>query len=220
MSIVITDEIRNMHFPKPLKAEEMKYYTENFALSVLRYCFDCYDSWHVDDAPDLQSEDGAEGIEVTELAISLDKAIVGDCLHYWETGDVRYKNKAEHRGARAGEEFYILPSFDSNDELAALETIFRKKLGKLSGYKRRGINRLGLIMVLDGMPLTATAENWADVVRVLQSGADDKYDRVFFAYSSALSYYNCVTDTTTNYAIDRDDFDALKKYARYMTENK
>lgn len=115
---------------------------------------------------------------------------------------------------------FILPSFDSNDELAALETIFRKKLGKLSGYKRRGINRLGLIMVLDGMPLTATAENWADVVRVLQSGADDKYDRVFFAYSSALSYYNCVTDTTTNYAIDRDDFDALKKYARYMTENK
>ena len=220
MSIVIADEIRNMHFPKPLKAEEMKYYTEHFALAVLRCCFDCYDGWRVADAPDLQSEDGTAGIEVTELAISLNKAIVGDCLHYWETGDVRYKNKAEYRGARAGEEFYILPSVDSNDELAALEAIFRKKLGKLSGYKRRGINRLGLIMVMDAIPLHATAEKWAEVVRVLQSGTDNRYDKVFFAYSSALSYYNCATDTTTNYAIDRDDFDALKKYARYMAENK
>lgn len=143
MSIVLTDEIRNMHFPKPLKAEEMKYYTEHFALAVLRYCFDCYDSWRAADAPDLQSDDGTAGIEVTELAISLNKAIVGDCLHFWETGDVRYKNKAEHRGARAGEEFYILPSVDSNDELAALETIFRKKLSKLSTYKKRGINTFG-----------------------------------------------------------------------------
>ena len=67
MSIVLTDEIRNMHFPKPLKAEEMKYYTEHFALAVLRYCFDCYDSWQAADAPDLQSEDGHAGIEVTEI---------------------------------------------------------------------------------------------------------------------------------------------------------
>ena len=220
MSIVLTDEIRNMHFPKPLKAEEMKYYTEHFALAVLRYCFDCYDSWQAADAPDLQSEDGHAGIEVTELAISLNKAIVGDCLHFWETGDVRYKNKAEYRGARAGEEFYILPSVDSNDELAALETIFRKKLSKLSTYKKRGINTFGLVMVMDGMPLPATAENWAEVVRVLQSDAEEKYDKVFFAYSSALSYYNAVTDTTTNYTIDRADYDALERYARYMAENK
>lgn len=209
-----------MHFPKPLKAEEMKYYTEHFALAVLRYCFDRYDSWRVADAPDLQSEDGSAGIEVTELAISLNKAIVGDCLHYWETGDVRYKNKAEYRGARAGEEFYILPSVDSNDELAALETIFRKKLSKLSAYKKRGINRLGLIMVMDGLPLAATAENWAEVVRVLQSDAEERYDKVFFAYSSALSYYNAATDTTTNYAIVRDDYEALAKYARFMADNR
>ena len=73
---------------------------------------------------------------------------------------------------------------------------------------------------MDGLPLPATAENWAEVVRVLQSNAEEKYDRVFFAYSQALSYYNAATDTTTNYPIERDDFDALERYARYMTENK
>lgn len=220
MSIILTDEIREMRFPKPLKAEEMKYYTEHLALTVLRYCFDRYDDWQVSDAPDLQSKDRNAGIEVTELAISLNKAIVGDCLHYWETGDVRYKNKAEYRGARAGEEFYILPSVDSNDELASLEEIFRKKLAKLSSYKERGINRLGLIMVMDALPLSATVENWAEMVRVLQSDAAERYDKVFFAYNFALSYYNCETNTTTNYPIYRDDYEALKKYARYMSENK
>ena len=220
MSIVLTDDIRNMHFKHQLKAEEMKYYTENFALAILRSCFDIYDDWIVCDAPDLQSPDGSSGIEVTELAISLNKAIIGDCLHYWETGDVKYKNKAEYRGARAGESFYILPSVDSNDELAALETIFRKKLIKLTGYKKRGIHKLGLIMVMDGLPLSATAENWADVVRVLQSDSEEKYDKVFFTYSSVLSYYNCITDTVTNYPIDKNDYEALGKYARSIVESK
>ncbi len=220
MSIVLTDEIRNMHFENQLKAEDMKYYTEHFALAILRCCFDIYDSWSVSDAPDLQSADGASGIEVTELAISLNKAIIGDCLHYWETGDVKYKNKAEYRGARAGESFYILPSVDSNDELSALETIFRKKLSKLTGYKKRGIEKLGLIMVMDGLPLPATAENWADVVRVLQSGYEERYDKVFFTYSSVLSYYNSKTDTMTNYPIDKNDYEALGKYARLMVESR
>ena len=35
MSIVLTDEIRNMHFKNQLKAEDMKYYTEHFALAIL-----------------------------------------------------------------------------------------------------------------------------------------------------------------------------------------
>ena len=220
MSIIISEEIRNIHYAKPLKAEDLKYYTEHFALAILQYCFDIYDKWLVSDAPDLQNEEGSEGIEVTELAISLNKAIIGDCLHYWETGDIRYKNKAENRGAHPGNEFYILPTIDSNDELAALEDIFRKKLKKLNTYKKRNINNLGIIIVMDGIPLTATSENWAEVIRVLQSDSSLKYDKAFFVYNSVLSYYNCKTDTTTNYNIDKNDFDALSKYARYTTEQK
>lgn len=214
MSIEITDEIRNKHFSVPLKSEQMKYYTENFALAVLRYCFDGYDDWKLCDAPDLQSGDGTSGIEVTELTISLNKAIVGDCLHYWETGDEKYKNKAEYRGATAGDMYYILPSVDSNDELTALETIFRKKLNKLKHYKKRGFKKLGLIMVMDGLPIPATEKYWADVVRVIQSASPEKYDVVYFAYSCAVGYYDCETGTVGHKAIDKADYDALKKYAR------
>ena len=218
MSIELTEKIRNTHFSKPLRSEEIKYYMENFALAVLRYCSDEYDNWSACDAPDLQSSDGTTGIEVTEVAIGMNRAIVGDCLHYWETGDVRYKNKAEQRGATAGDMFYILPSFDSNDELSALETIFRKKLAKLSLYKKRGFRKIGLIMVMDGLPIPSTAKYWADVVRVVQSASELKYDFVYFTYCSVLSRYDCSAGTVTNTDLDRSDYDALKKYARCIIE--
>ncbi|MBQ9897915.1 MAG: hypothetical protein IJM44_00485 [Ruminococcus sp.] len=218
MSIRLTDEIRGSHFTSPLDPGELKYYTENFALAVLRYCFDCYDDLTVCDAPDLQSADNSVGIEVTEVAISMNRAIVGDCLHYWETGDVKYKNKAEQRGATAGEMYYVLPSVDSEDELAALETIFRKKLGKLSSYKKRGFRRLGLIMIMDGLPLKNTAMSWADVVREIQSSSRERYDVVYFAYSAALSYYDCETGDVGYIQIEKPDLEALKKYARLAVE--
>ena len=219
MSIELTDEIRQHRFTEPLSSENMKYYTENFALAVLRYCYDEFDGWKVCDAPDLQSTDRSGGIEVTELTISLNKAIVGDCLHYWETGDVKYKQKAEHRGAAAGDMYYILPTVDSDDELAALETIFRKKLRKLTSYKKRGFRTLGLIIVMDALPISPTEKNWADVVRVLQSDCPEKYDVIFFLYPSVLSRYNCADGTIERIEIEKEDFAALEKYARIMAEN-
>ena len=72
---------------------------------------------------------------------------------------------------------------------------------------------------MDGIPLSATSDNWAEVVRVLQSGTEQKYKKIFFVYNSVLSYYNSSSDTTTNYLIDKNDFDALTKYARFMTES-
>lgn len=220
MSIELTDEIRNKHFSSPIRSEDIKYYTEYFALTVLRYCYDDFDDWNVSDAPDLQNSDSTEGIEVTELTINLNKAIIGDCLHYWETGDPRYKNKAECRGATAGDSYYILPAIDSNDELSALETIFRKKLEKLKKYKGSGFRKMGLIIIMDGLPLPSTSENWADVVRVIQSAYDVRYDTVYFTYTSVLSCYNCTEETTDNVTIDKSDYNALKKFARIKYEKK
>ena len=218
MSIDLTDEIRNKHFAAPLKSEEMKYFTEHFALAVLRFCLEGFDDWFVADSPDLQSHDKTSGIEVTELAIDINRAIVGDCLQYWETGDIKYKNKAESRGAASGDMYYILPAVDSNDELSAFETIFRKKLKKIGNYKKNGFNRLGLIIVMDGIPISSTSRYWSDIVRVLQSAAAEKYDKVYFSYTSVLSCYNCITGETININIKTNDYEALKKLARIETE--
>ena len=220
MSIELTDEIRNKHFSAPIKPEKLKYFTEHFALAVLRFCLEGYDDWIVNDAPDLQSGDWTSGIEVTELAIDINRAIVGDCLQYWETGDVRYRDKAEQRGAASGDMFYILPVVDSNDELAALETIFRKKLKKIRNYKKNGFSDLGLIIMMDGIPIPSTSRYWADIVRVLQSDTAEKYDKIYFAYISTLSCYDCLTGETVDIAIDKADYEALKKLARAEVEKK
>ncbi len=218
MSIELSDEIRNSRFASPLRAEDMKYYTEHFALAVLRYCFDEYDSLTVCDAPDLQAEDRSIGIEVTEIAINNNMAIVGDCLHYWKTGDKRYREKAEQRGATPGDSYYILPSVDSDDELSAIERIFTKKLRKLSSYRKKGFRRLGLVMVMDALPIPVTEMYWSDVVRDVQAESAEKYDIVFFAYSSALSVYDCHSGKTEFYDINSADMDALQRYARRRAE--
>lgn len=218
MSIELTDDIRKRRFSAPLRAEDMKYYTEHFALAVLRYCFDEYDSLTVCDAPDLQAADKSIGIEVTGIAINNNMAIVGDCLHYWKTGDKRYREKAEQRGATPGETYYILPSVDSDDELSAIESIFAKKLGKLRSYRRKGFRRLGLVMVMDGLPIPVTEMYWADVVRDVQAESPEKYDAVFFAYASALSVYDCHSGRTEFFEIPPADMDALERYARCRAE--
>lgn len=218
MSIELSDEIRNRRFTAPLRAEDMKYYTEHFALAVLRYCFDEYDSLTVCDAPDLQAADKSIGIEVTEIAINNNMAIVGDCLHYWKTGDKRYREKAEQRGATPGESYYILPSVDSDDELSAIENIFAKKLRKLNSYRRKGFRKLGLVMVMDGLPIPVTEMYWSDIVRDVQAESPEKYDIVFFAYSSALSVYDCLTGKTEFFEISPADMEAIGKYARCRAE--
>ena len=218
MSLELTDEIRSMHFSAPLRSEQMKYFTEHFALAVLKYCYDDFGCWTVNDAPDLQSGDKTCGIEVTELAIDLNRAIVGDCLQYWETGDVKYRNKAEGRGAAYVDMYYILPTVDSNDELAALEKIFRKKLKKIENYKKHGFGKLGLMLVMDGLPIPSTVRYWADIVRVLQSDSINKYDKVYFTYSSMLSCYDCISGTTEDIPINSGDYSALKKLARSEIE--
>lgn len=218
MSIELTEEIRSRHFDSPLRSEQIKYFTEHLALAVLKYCFDDFDTWIVGDAPDLQSGDKTSGIEVTELAIDLNRAIVGDCLQYWETGDVKYRRKAEGRGAAYLDMYSILPTVDSNDELAALERIFRKKLKKIEHYKKNGFERLGLIIVMDGLPIDSTVRYWADIVRVLQSDTANRYDKIYFAYSSVLSCYDSISGKKEDFTISKADYSALKKLARTEIE--
>ena len=87
MSIELPHNISAIEPLHPLDSENMKHYTEELALAVLRYFFDEYDNLLVKDAPGLQMPDGDIGIEVTEIAVSKNKAIDGDYLQYRKTKD-------------------------------------------------------------------------------------------------------------------------------------
>ena len=218
MSIELTDEIRTKVFTASMNSEDFKLYDENFALAVLRYCFNDYDDLMVIDSPDLQSPDHSVGIEVTEITTSSNAAISGDFVNFRKTGKIKYKEKIEKNGGTATNYSVSYLPVTEDDEMNAIEIVFRKKLKKLKKYKNKGFKKLGLIMLMSGPPIPTVALNWGDLIYKLQSSSNYKYDMIFFAYSSALSILDCSTGKTDYIHIKPDDLDALKRYARIKAE--
>lgn len=218
MSIELTEEIRNTEFIYPLDSEDMKHYTEEVALAVLRYCFDEYDSLLVKDAPDLQSPDGSMGIEVTEVAVSKNKAIDGDYLQYRKTKDDKYLNKIREKGGTATDMNYGVLPVTKDDELAAMRSVFKKKLKKIPEYKSNGFGVLGLMMVMTEIPIPYTAYEWGEMIYTLNSSSDEQYDRIYFTYHSALSILDCKTGMVEFKPIAENDYNALCAYARIKAE--
>ena len=218
MSIDLTETIHSAEFIHPLDSEDMKHYTEQLALAVLRYCFDEYDSFLVKDAPDLQSPDCTIGIEVTEVAVSKNKAIDGDYLQYRKTKDEKYLKRIREKGGTATDINYGVLPVTKHDELEAMKSVFRKKLKKIAEYKSKGFSSLGLVMVMTEIPVPYTAFEWGKMIYALNSSSNEQYDRIFFTYRSALSILDCSMGTVKFKNIESNDYDALRKYARIMTE--
>jgi len=220
MSIELPHDIPAIESLHPLDSEDMKHYTEHLALAVLRYFFDEYDNLLVKDAPDLQSPDGYIGIEVTEIAVSKNKAIDGDYLQYRKTKDTKYLEKIKEKGGTATDMNYGVLPVTKHDELEAMKAVFRKKLKKISEYKSKGFNILGLVMVMTEIPVPYTAFEWGEMIYALNSGTDKHYDRIFFTYRSALSILDCTTGKVEFKPISEKEYNALCAYARMKVDNK
>lgn len=218
MSLHITNEIRNKQFINPMESKKMKYFIEQYALAILRYYFDEYDCLISNDAPDLQSPDCSLGVEVTEVTQNINQSFIGDFLQYRKTGDEKYINKITLKGGIANNYSYTLPPVNEKDEFDTITNIFHKKLNKVNQYRNKGFKTLGLVMVMHDPPLPTVANNWSTYIHNIQSNSISKFDIVFFSYPYALSIFNCSTGITEYKIINRNDYDAICKYARVMAE--
>lgn len=219
MSIELPHDIPAIESLHPLDSEDMKHYTEHLALAVLRYFFDEYDNLLVKDAPDLQSPDGYIGIEVTEIAVSKNKAIDGDYLQYRKTKGTKYLEKIREKGGTATEINYGVLPVTKHDELDAMKVVFQKKLKKIPEYKCKGFCVLGLVMVMNEIPVPHTAYEWGEMIFNLNSCSVEKYDRIFFVYRSALSILDCTTGKVQFKPIAAKEYDVLCEYARLRVNN-
>ena len=219
MSIELPHNISAIESLHPLDSEDIKHYTEELALAVLRYFFDEYDNLLVKDAPDMQMPDGDIGIEVTEIAVSKNKAIDGDYLQYRKTKDTKYLEKIKEKGGTATDINYGVLPVTKHDELEAMKAVFQKKLKKIHEYKSKGFNVLGLVMVMTEIPVPYTAFEWGEMIYALNSGTDKHYDRIFFTYRSALSILDCTTGEVQFKSIAAKEYDALCEYARLRVNN-
>ena len=173
----------------------------------------------VKEAPDLQSPDGSIGIEVTEIAVSKNKAIDGDYLQYRKTKDTKYLDKILEKGGTATDMNYSVLPVTKYDELEAMKSVFQKKQKKITEYKSKGFFILGLVMVMNEIPIPDTANEWGKMIFNLNSSTVEKYERIFFTYHSALSILDCESGVVEFKPIAKKDYNALCAYARMMVEN-
>ncbi len=217
--LIITDEIRNTEFLKPMKSEAMKHYIENYALASLRYCFrDKYDDWLLLDSPDLQSPDHQCGIEVTEIVVKGKNEIDSQWQKYRETGDKKHIDVGIKLGATFDDTTCSYPVVNSKDELSALETVFSKKIHKLQKYRDNGYREVGLILVMNDIAIPNTALQWYKRVLEIQKTKPTQFDVVFFLHSCDLSWIGNNEHEPHYIHIPNKDGDALRKYARIQAE--
>lgn len=219
MRIDIPNEVKDIVYTTPLDSEQMKYFTEAFALLALQHCFSEYTDLQLSDAPDLQDMTNKIGIEVTEVAIPHIKAIDGNWLHYRKTGEEKYRIKAERFGGEFDNISCSYPPTTSKDELECIEQILKKKIEKIPSYRNKGFDTVGLIFVLKEPPLPNTALKWGEVVKKVQSNSSEKFDILFFLYSNALSWCRCDTYSTKCIVIGGQLIGELQHNARYVAEN-
>lgn len=219
MKIEIPDEVKDIVYTTPLDSEKMKYYTEAFAWLALQYCFDEYKDLQLSDAPDLQDINSMIGVEVTEVAIPSTKIVDGNWLHYRKTGEEKYKIKAERFGGKIDNISCSYPPTTSIDELECIEKILKKKIKKIQSYRNKGFHTIGLVFVLNEIPLPDTALRWGEVVKKVQSQSSEKFDMLFFFYSNALSYCKCDTYNVEYITLGKQLRHELSRYSRYIAEN-
>lgn len=218
MKTNIPDEVKDIVYTTPLDSEKMKYSTEAFAWLALRYCFDEYKDLQLADAPDLQDINSMIGIEVTELAIKSVKVVDGNWLHYRKTGDEKYQRKASFLGGEIDESSCSYPVTTSKDELNSMQEVLIKKINKVTSYRKKGFEKLGLIIVFNEPPLPNTAQKWSETVKEVQSTSSEKFDIIFFLYRNAISYCKSDTYKTEYIVLEEQMVDELSKYARYIAE--
>lgn len=99
-----------------------------------------------------------------------------------------------------------------------MEEVLIKKLNKIASYSKKGFEKLGLIIVFDAPPMPTTAIKWVEVVKKVQSVSPEKFDIIFFLYSSAISYCKCDTYKVDYITLEEQVRDELSKYARFIAE--
>ena len=189
------------------KSEVMKKSQESFVLLVLKHCeLERYASLITADAPDLQTPDKSIGIEVT-YAVSQDVAkINGECVKYTHGKDTP-QDKAEcerriiqHGGSidriavRDSDVIVVLsfPVTDSQEEMRVLENAVRNKMKKVSAYKQKGFDTVGLFLILDTSPASLV-----NIIRLLpcfhdaQRGYTEQYS--FFIFVSGMRYSSMIS---------------------------
>ena len=210
-------------FSKPLTSRFRKDFIENLALGVLQYCYDnTYDGFSVHDAPDLSDDAKTVGIEVTEAISENEACIEGEFTKYRLASNVEIKERKkqliENRGGILDDLGLSYSVTDGNCEKIIIQSALRKKMKKITEYKKKGFQTIGLFIFLNGMPIPAGLETFKNYFDEVLNEYNERYDIIYFGYSCGLMEYDVVKGNIQAQIINRADYDKLQYEARLKVE--
>ena len=135
-----------------------------------------------------------------------------------KTKEKKYITKIEKNGGAVKKNCYYKSPVTMQDEIEAMNAIFKKKISKIFDYRSKRFSTLGLIMIMTEPPLPETVFEWGKTVHDINSNSKAKFDKIFFTYPSALSILNCLSGEVEYKLINPSDYDAMARYARIQVE--
>lgn len=221
--MLITDELREIQWydmKGPLDSERRKLIDEYFALAVLRYCYPAkYCDFYKADGPDIQSNDGKSGVEVTRATDKTIASIEGNYANSRlcgnETKKQKYMKKCEKAGASFDSIGMTYPVQTGKQDEDAIRNVIKKKLKMLESYCKKGFERMELFIRFAGIPLFDNKQTFVDLL-----SAAHGYETVYFTAPSCLMAYRFSDGSFTSIKILREDYEALGLVARLTVDGK
>lgn len=221
--MLITDEIKAIEWydmKLPLETKLMKQFDEYLALAVLRYCFpEKYNCFKKADSPDLQSEDGKCGVEVTlaanETMSSIEMNYVRYRLPAFAKKRDELKEKIERDGAKLDSTGLMYPVSNSTQDKEAIRSVIAKKCKKLDTYANNGFERMELFIRLNSPPCILEKDTFVELFSQAHG-----YKTVYFSAPSGLMSYCLSKNSLNQIKIPREDYSALNAIARLTVDGK
>ena len=211
-------------FKKPLDAKLRTKYIEKLSFSMLKYILPEFSSKFIWlDSPDLQTEDKAIGIEITEAIAPQTAQIDGEHAK-WRFGKQTVHDKQECKrlieknGGAVDTIGISYPVVNSDMEWKIFEKALRKKIRILPTYKAKGFAKMGLFIFFNELPIPFDLEASMTRFAEIQKDSVDQYDFLFFGYRTGVIGYNFHDMSYQHYPVDQDAFDDMSMCARRSVE--
>lgn len=199
-------------------------YNEQLVFYILKHIFpDSFSGFILDDKPDIQATDKSVGIEITEAVSPTVAQIDGEFAKLrfgkkLKSEQDKCKRIIERNGGKVDGYVLSYPVVDSKEEFDIFCNALKQKLKRLSSYREKGFQRVGLFIFFAQLPIPFNIEDSIKRFAEVQKMSEERYDFLFLGYYYSVIYYDLNTMSYKVYKIGEDQFQSMSLSARKTVE--
>ena len=226
----MTDRVNSKIFTTYMDTKLYTAKIEYEAIAFIKYIFgERFGKLFRADAPDIQDENGVQGIEVVKVVTESDGRLEGEVAQYLRATkeanfsvQSKYAPKIERDGGKISKHGVTFSLQSNAKERRIFQEAIKRKLEKLPKYKANGYKNMGIYMLYEcpiSFGTSSERKEWLDEV---QAEYAEKYDIVIVLYqddiSWRISFYDFNTDDILDVEISNDIVNYIGKLGRMTAE--